>query len=116
MLINDVEGLLSLYEAANFRVHGEDILEEAFEFCQTHLNESIIQITMTTNASLAKRVDEALKLPIHNTLTLLGVKKFMTWYQQDETQSNAAQPCPTPNSTSCRRCIRKNSLKLHSTT
>lgn len=87
MLINDVEGLLSLYEAANFRVHGEDILEEAFEFCQTHLNESIIQITMTTNASLAKRVDEALKLPIHKTLTLLGVKKFMSWYQQDETHN-----------------------------
>ncbi|KAG8502909.1 hypothetical protein CXB51_000534 [Gossypium anomalum] len=31
-LINNVRGMLSLYEAAYLRVHGEDILEEALAF------------------------------------------------------------------------------------
>ena len=36
-IINDVEGMLGLYEAAHLRVHGEDILDEALAFITTHL-------------------------------------------------------------------------------
>ena len=31
-LATDVQGLLSLYEASHFKIHGEDILEEALSF------------------------------------------------------------------------------------
>ncbi|KAF3456077.1 hypothetical protein FNV43_RR00720 [Rhamnella rubrinervis] len=36
-LVNDVEGMLSLYEAAHWRVQGEHILEEALSFTTTQL-------------------------------------------------------------------------------
>ncbi|KAE7997877.1 hypothetical protein FH972_002473 [Carpinus fangiana] len=36
-LINDVQGMLSLYEAAHLRGHGEDILDEALVFTAIHL-------------------------------------------------------------------------------
>ncbi|BFG29334.1 hypothetical protein CerSpe_156090 [Prunus speciosa] len=36
-LVNDVVGLLSLYEATHLRIHGEDILDEALTFTTTHL-------------------------------------------------------------------------------
>ncbi|BFG29331.1 hypothetical protein CerSpe_156050 [Prunus speciosa] len=36
-LVNDVVGLLSLYEATHLRNHGEDILDEALTFTTTHL-------------------------------------------------------------------------------
>ncbi|KAL0454375.1 UNVERIFIED_CONTAM: Gamma-curcumene synthase, partial [Sesamum latifolium] len=37
-LTSDAKGLLSLYEAANVRIHGEDILEDAVTFTTHHLN------------------------------------------------------------------------------
>ncbi|KAL2456216.1 Germacrene-D synthase [Forsythia ovata] len=43
-LISNVQGLLSLYEAAQFRVHGEETLEEALTFSITHLNSLILQM------------------------------------------------------------------------
>ena len=35
--VMDGKGMLSLYEAAYLRVHGEDILDEALVFTTTHL-------------------------------------------------------------------------------
>ncbi|CAI9756923.1 unnamed protein product [Fraxinus pennsylvanica] len=76
-LISDVPGLLSLYEAAHFGVHGEEILEEALKFSATRLGSSIHQ----ASNSLSRQVSEALEMPIHKTLTRLGVKKFLSIYQ-----------------------------------
>ncbi|KAJ0102694.1 hypothetical protein Patl1_04371 [Pistacia atlantica] len=36
-LINDVQGMLNLHEAAHFAIHGEDILDEALAFTATQL-------------------------------------------------------------------------------
>ncbi|CAI9756927.1 unnamed protein product [Fraxinus pennsylvanica] len=77
-LISDVTGLLSLYEAAQFGVHGEEILEEALRFSATHLGSSIHQ----ASNSLYSQVSDALDMPIHKTLTRLGVKKFLSIYQK----------------------------------
>ncbi|CAA3010404.1 (-)-germacrene D synthase [Olea europaea subsp. europaea] len=77
-LISDVPGLLSLYEAAHFGVHGEEILEEALKFSATHLRSSIHQ----ASNSLSRQVSDALEMPIHKTLTRLGVKKFLSIYQK----------------------------------
>ncbi|CAA2961961.1 (-)-germacrene D synthase [Olea europaea subsp. europaea] len=77
-LIGDVPGLLSLYEAAHFGVHGEEILEEALKFSTFHLGSMIHQVSN----SLPRQVSDALEMPIHKTLTRLGVKKFLSIYQE----------------------------------
>lgn len=76
----DVEGMLSLYEASNYGVHGEEILDKALEFCSSHL-ESLME---GIENPLSKRVKEALKIPISKTLTRLGARKFICVYEEDE--------------------------------
>ncbi|KAL2476203.1 Alpha-humulene/(-)-(E)-beta-caryophyllene synthase [Abeliophyllum distichum] len=77
-LISDVPGLLNLYEATHYGVHGEEILEEALKFSVSHLGSMIHH----ASNSLSRQVSEALEMPIHKTLTRLGVKKFLSIYQE----------------------------------
>ncbi|XP_057781644.1 (-)-germacrene D synthase-like isoform X2 [Salvia miltiorrhiza] len=84
LLINDVEGMLSLYEASNYGINGEEILDKALEFTSTHL-ESLLSHQI--NSSLCKRVKEALDMPISKTLMRLGAKKFIYMYQEDESHN-----------------------------
>ncbi|CAA3010405.1 (-)-germacrene D synthase [Olea europaea subsp. europaea] len=81
-LISNAQGLLSLYEAAQFRVHGEEILEEALNFSTTHLN-SVLHL----HNHLSIQVSDAFEMPIHKTLTRLGAKKFALIYQEDESHN-----------------------------
>ncbi|KAH6778753.1 hypothetical protein C2S52_009990 [Perilla frutescens var. hirtella] len=83
-LINDVEGMLSLYEASNYAVNDEEIMDKALEFCYSHLESLLPELT---NTSLSKRVKEALEMPIHKTLIRLGATKFMPVYQEDESHN-----------------------------
>uniref|UniRef100_A0AAN0LWU8 Terpene synthase n=1 Tax=Olea europaea TaxID=4146 RepID=A0AAN0LWU8_OLEEU len=79
-LITNLQGLLSLYEAAQFRVHGEEILEEALKFTTTYLDSSLTH--------MSRQVSEALEMPIHKTLTRLGARNFLSIYQQDESHND----------------------------
>ncbi|KAL2476212.1 Terpenoid synthase 17 [Abeliophyllum distichum] len=83
-LISNVQGLLSLYEAAQFRVHGEEILEEALDFSTTQLNSLVVHVSN----SLSTQIKEALEIPIHKTVTRLVAKKFLSIYQQDESHND----------------------------
>ena len=79
-LIDDVEGLLSLYEASFLGGHGEDTLDKALYFCKTHLESAVAHLV----SPLADKVSRALKRPL-----LKGVPKHEQWhhiliYQQDE--------------------------------
>lgn len=78
----DLRGLLSLYEAANLGTHGEEILEEALEFCTKNL-ESIILHTYY-NSPLATQIKEALNSPIHKSFIISEAKKFVSTYQNEE--------------------------------
>ncbi|KAI3457016.1 hypothetical protein Pfo_013679 [Paulownia fortunei] len=82
-LINNVEGMLNLYEAAHFGVDGEEILDKALEFSSSHLESLIHQM----NNSLSTRVNEALKIPIRKSLTRLGARKFISMYQEEESHN-----------------------------
>ncbi|KAL1555521.1 Trehalose-6-P synthase/phosphatase complex synthase subunit [Salvia divinorum] len=86
-LENNVEGLLNLYEAAHLLKHDEDILDRAIEFCSSYLRASLHK--MTANASLSKRVNEALilNMPIRKTLPRLGARKFVSLYEEDESHN-----------------------------
>ncbi|KAH6786409.1 hypothetical protein C2S52_005961 [Perilla frutescens var. hirtella] len=82
-IMNGVEGILNLYEASNFGVDGEDILDKALEFCSSRL-ESLIR---GMDNSLSRRVNDALKIPISKTLTRLGARKFICVYEEDESHN-----------------------------
>ncbi|KAG8382763.1 hypothetical protein BUALT_Bualt05G0111100 [Buddleja alternifolia] len=82
-LINNVRGMLSLYEASHFGVNGEEILDEALQFSSTHLESMVVHVS----DSLETKIKEALKMPIQKKLTRLGVKMFMSMYQKDETHN-----------------------------
>ncbi|KAI5673134.1 hypothetical protein M9H77_13498 [Catharanthus roseus] len=75
--------LLCLYEAAHFRVDGENILEEALIFTTNALESTVSKL----GNFFAKQVDEALKMPIHKTLTRLGARLYMPIYQQNESHN-----------------------------
>lgn len=80
-LINDARGMLSLYEAAYFRVGGEDILDKALVFTKKQLSYALPNLTNP----LKEQVTHALKQPIRTGLTRLEARAYMTFYEQDDT-------------------------------
>jgi len=78
-LINDVRGMLSLYEAAHLRVHGEDILDEALVFTATHLE----VVASHLSPPLVAEVSHALKQPIHKGLPRLEARHYFSIYQKE---------------------------------
>lgn len=80
-LINDTQGLLSLYESAHMRVHEEDILDEALEFTTAHLEQMLN--SLSSNTLSASQVVYALNMPIRKGLTRLDARHYIPIYQQD---------------------------------
>ncbi|XP_058735287.1 (-)-germacrene D synthase-like isoform X2 [Vicia villosa] len=78
-LIDDVDGMLSLYEATHLRIHGEDILDEALSFTSKHLE------TMTTQLSpfLATKINHSLKRPLFKNLPRLMAWNYISTYEED---------------------------------
>ncbi|KAL0362769.1 UNVERIFIED_CONTAM: Beta-caryophyllene synthase [Sesamum calycinum] len=78
-LTKDVEGMLELYEAAHFGVHGEDVLDKALHFSSSRLE----SLAPHMASSLSALVNEALKFPIRKNLTRLGARKFISVWWKD---------------------------------
>jgi hypothetical protein len=78
-LINDAQGMLSLYEAAHLRVHGEDIPDEALVFTATHLE----LVSSHLSPPLAAQVRHALKQTIRKGLPRLEARHYFSIYQED---------------------------------
>ncbi|KAG5588855.1 hypothetical protein H5410_049289, partial [Solanum commersonii] len=83
-LINDVLGLLSLYEAAHLREHGEEILEEALCFTVTHLE----SVDPKLENSLKAQVNEALVQPIHTNVLRVVACKYIRIYENIESHDD----------------------------
>ncbi|CAL1357929.1 unnamed protein product [Linum trigynum] len=81
----DVKGLLSLYEAAYYRVNEEQVLDEALVFARTHLE----PITQLEDSPWASQVRHSLKWPILKGLPIRESRHFMSIYQQDERHNEA---------------------------
>ncbi|XP_075085642.1 sesquiterpene synthase 15b-like [Nicotiana tabacum] len=71
-LVSDVQGLLSLYEAAQFRVQGEGILDEAVNFTNAHLKQMLPKLSN----SLVMQVSDALNVDESRNEVLLNVAKL----------------------------------------
>ncbi|WKA11691.1 hypothetical protein VitviT2T_029166 [Vitis vinifera] len=84
-LINDVRGILGLYEATHLRVHEEGILDEALVFTTTHL-ESVVE---HLEYPLAEQVTHSLKQPVRKGLNRLEARLFISIYQHEAPHDKA---------------------------
>ncbi|XP_031099202.1 (-)-germacrene D synthase-like [Ipomoea triloba] len=80
-LTNNVEAILSLYEASHFRVNGEKILDESLIFTTSHLKSMLPNLT----DPLRSQVNEALKRPIYKRLTRIEARRYISIYEAIET-------------------------------
>ncbi|KAK9041685.1 hypothetical protein V6N11_016775 [Hibiscus sabdariffa] len=76
-LISDVKGMLQLYEAAHFQLHGEIILEEALFFTNFHLKLAETKVDYPLSTEIA----DALNRPLRKSLPRLVARSFISIYQ-----------------------------------
>lgn len=81
-LINDVTGMLSLYEAAHLGIRGEDILDEALAFTISHL-ESMVPLV---SSQLSDKIHHALTRPIRRGLIRLEARYYIDVYSEDDSK------------------------------
>ncbi|KAK7342587.1 hypothetical protein VNO80_25542 [Phaseolus coccineus] len=79
-LADDIQGMLSLYEAAGLRCHGEDMLEEAHKFSFEQLTKFI---TIQLSCSHTTRVQHSLKQSLRRGLPRLEATYYMSFYEED---------------------------------
>ncbi|CAH2050034.1 unnamed protein product [Thlaspi arvense] len=83
-LIQDVTGMLSLYEAAYVGTHGEDILDEALAFSKTHL----LLMLPSLNPNLANQVKRALHRCLHRSMPRLEARHYISFYEKDPSRDD----------------------------
>ncbi|XP_016171890.1 probable sesquiterpene synthase isoform X1 [Arachis ipaensis] len=79
IVAQDVERMWSLYEAAQLRVHGEDILEEAHKFTYNKLK----SITNQLSPSLANQVNQSLQQPLDKAIPRMKARSYMSFYEEN---------------------------------
>ncbi|KAL7142138.1 hypothetical protein ABFS83_08G103300 [Erythranthe nasuta] len=85
-IANNVEAILSLYEAAHLGIDSEDILDKAISFCSSLLELHLVDQKNNYNY-LAKQVSEALNIPIRKSAIRFGARKFISIYQENESHN-----------------------------
>ncbi|KAL0419574.1 UNVERIFIED_CONTAM: Gamma-cadinene synthase [Sesamum radiatum] len=83
-LTSDAKGLLSLYEAANVRIHGEDVLEDAVAFTSHHLNRMVQEL----EPPLQCQVKRALEQPVHRGVQRLEARHYISFYERNELKND----------------------------
>ncbi|KAH7655618.1 Germacradienol synthase protein [Dioscorea alata] len=81
---NDLNGLLSLYEAAYLGIPGEDLLDEAISFTRSHLQSHLKHI----GPSLARKVMHALETPLRRRTSRLNARLYISIYEEDTEAKN----------------------------
>ncbi|KAJ4832217.1 hypothetical protein Tsubulata_945721, partial [Turnera subulata] len=78
-ILGDTEAILSLYEAAHLRMHGETILDEALAFTKAHL-ESLVANSNTQQHNY-RHISNALKQPFHLGMPRVEARKYIDVYE-----------------------------------
>ncbi|KAK9137635.1 hypothetical protein Sjap_008229 [Stephania japonica] len=86
-LMVDVKGMLSLYEAAHVRFHGEDVLEKALIFTTTNLK-SMMKSSTFTCSPIGRQVQHSLEQPFHKGIPRLEARRFISLYQENDATWN----------------------------
>ncbi|XP_074310134.1 putative sesquiterpene synthase [Silene latifolia] len=74
---NDVEAMLSLYEASHLRVHGERVLDEAVAYTRARLT----LFASDLNCPMARQITHALELPLFKRSPRLESKYQISVYE-----------------------------------
>ncbi|KAJ6349659.1 hypothetical protein OIU77_007107 [Salix suchowensis] len=83
-MINDVKGILSLYEASFLSVHGEQILDEAHVFTKANLE----SLAMQSSQRLRDHIRNALFRPFHKGVPRIEARKYISFYEEDESRND----------------------------
>ncbi|QHN95869.1 hypothetical protein HN51_043805 [Arachis hypogaea] len=78
-VVQNVEEIWSLYEVAQLRIHGEDILEEAHKFTYNKLKSFINQLS----PCLGDQINRSLRLPLHKTVSRIRARSYMSFYKEN---------------------------------
>ncbi|PRQ55599.1 putative lyase [Rosa chinensis] len=81
-LVNDVVGLLSLYEASHLQMPGEDLLNEALTFSTAHLMSAAHHLS--SSSQLSKQVTHALYQPLWKGMPRIEARHHLSIYQEDD--------------------------------
>ncbi|KAL1542974.1 cis-muuroladiene synthase-like [Salvia divinorum] len=79
----DVEGMLSLYEAAHVRFRDEKILQEATDFTRRYLSSREAEL----ESHLRDRVKRALERPLHRDIPIVYARIFISIYEKDPSRN-----------------------------
>ncbi|XP_024965190.1 (E)-beta-farnesene synthase-like [Cynara cardunculus var. scolymus] len=85
-LRNDVQGMLSLYEAAYLRVEGEEVLDAAIEFTTSEL-ENIAKNHVGNDDSLKIQIQQALRQPLRKRLPMLEALRYIPIYEHESSHN-----------------------------
>ena len=80
---DDLDGLLSLYEATHLRVQGEAILDDALNFTTSKLQSMLPRLS----PYLAKQVGDTLYRPLRKRVPRLETRNYLSSYEQDRKHS-----------------------------
>lgn len=79
----DTRSLLSLYNAAYLRIHGEKLLDEAISFTTRCLQDRLEHL----ESPLAEEVSSALDTPLFRRVGTLEMKDYIPIYQKEAKQN-----------------------------
>ncbi|XP_010546417.1 PREDICTED: alpha-humulene/(-)-(E)-beta-caryophyllene synthase-like [Tarenaya hassleriana] len=75
----DAKGMLSLYEAAHWSTHGEDILDEALIFSKSRLQ----VLASKSSPHIRERIKNTLKHPYPRGITRIETRQYISYYQEE---------------------------------
>lgn len=81
--MEDVQGMLSFYEAAHFRTTTDHILDEALSFTLDYL-ESLATDSKAIPPHILKHIQNALYIPQHQNVPVLVAREYLSFYEQEE--------------------------------
>ncbi|KAI7751279.1 hypothetical protein M8C21_003871 [Ambrosia artemisiifolia] len=86
-LCDDAQGMLALYEASFMMVEGEEVLDKALKFTETHL--AIIAKDPSCDALLRTQIQQALKQPLRKRLPRLEAVRYIPMYRHEDSYNEA---------------------------
>ncbi|KAL1076101.1 hypothetical protein V6Z11_D10G006100 [Gossypium hirsutum] len=75
--------MITLYEAAQFKINGEFILDEAFNFTTTQLKSIVSQ----ASTHYAQYIENALNCPYQKGVPRLEARQYICFYEKDEDEA-----------------------------